>query len=175
MKPFREVWKYTIELGCMNDDSKYLLPMNLDFGHMQQAAERLRGNVLVRPCARALTLSLIMGVEVFLKFENQQFTSASKERRALNKLLCISAIKRRQGVIAMSAGNHAQGIAFHAKRLGIPAVIVMPKHYMSWILQRKNCGGRQGGADKTTGVEQGFWRCTERPATGNLKRNSHEN
>src|SRR6185503_18846988 len=65
--------------------------------------------------------------EVFLKFENLQFTASFKERGALNKLLSLSAAERKRGVIAMSAGNHAQAVAYHAARLGIPAVIVMPR------------------------------------------------
>ena len=102
--------------------------MSLTFKHVLEAAERLRGNVLFTPCTYARTLSQITGTEVFLKFENQQFTAAFKERGALNKLLSLSKTERQRGVIAMSAGNHAQGVAYHAKRLGIPAVIVMPKH-----------------------------------------------
>jgi threonine dehydratase len=102
--------------------------MSLAFKDVQAAAERLRGNVLLTPCTYARTLSQITGAEVYLKFENQQFTAAFKERGALNKLLSLTAAERRRGVIAMSAGNHAQGVAYHAKRLGIPAVIVMPKH-----------------------------------------------
>ena len=73
------------------------------------------------------TLSALTGAQVFLKFENLQFTASFKERGALNKLLSLSAQERKRGVIAMSAGNHAQAVAYHAARLGIPAVIVMPK------------------------------------------------
>src|SRR5260370_20040265 len=71
-------------------------------------------------------LSKLTGAEIFLKFENLQFTASFKERGALNKLLSLSAAERKRGVIAMSAGNHAQAVAYHAARLGIPAVIVMP-------------------------------------------------
>ena len=73
------------------------------------------------------TLSRLTGAEVFLKFENLQFTASFKERGALNKLLSLSEAERRRGVIAMSAGNHAQAVAYHSARLGIPATIVMPK------------------------------------------------
>jgi threonine dehydratase len=73
------------------------------------------------------TLSRLTGAEVFLKFENLQFTASFKERGALNKLLSLTDEERRRGVIAMSAGNHAQAVAYHAARLGIPAVIVMPE------------------------------------------------
>ena len=73
------------------------------------------------------TLSEIIGAEVWLKFETLQFTAAYKERGALNKLLQLSEEECARGVIAASAGNHAQAVAYHAKRLGIPAVIVMPE------------------------------------------------
>lgn len=72
------------------------------------------------------TLSAITGADIHLKFENRQFTASFKERGALNKLLSLSDAERRAGVVAMSAGNHAQGVAYHANRLGIPATIVMP-------------------------------------------------
>jgi len=96
--------------------------------NIKEAAERLRGQVMMTPCAYARTLSQIVGAELFLKFENQQFTASFKERGALNKLLSLSSPEKRRGVIAMSAGNHAQGVAYHARRLNIPAMIVMPKH-----------------------------------------------
>ena len=102
--------------------------MNLNLNDIRAAAERLRGNVLRTPCTYARTLSQITGAEVFLKFENLQFTAAFKERGALNKLLSLTPAQRRRGVIAMSAGNHAQGVAYHARRLDIPAVIVMPQY-----------------------------------------------
>jgi len=102
--------------------------MSLGFKQIQEAAEKLRGNVLFTPCTYARTISHITGAEVYLKFENLQFTAAFKERGALNKLVSLTREQRRRGVIAMSAGNHAQGVAYHARRLGIPAVIVMPKH-----------------------------------------------
>ena len=95
---------------------------------IQAAAERLRGNVMVTPCTHSQTLSEISGSDVFIKFENLQFTASFKERGALNKLLSLTPQQKRRGVIAMSAGNHAQGVAYHAKRLGISAVIVMPQY-----------------------------------------------
>ena len=79
------------------------------------------------PCLHSRTLSELTGAEIWLKFENLQFTAAYKERGALNKLLSLDAAQRARGVIAASAGNHAQGLAYHAKRLGIPATIVMPR------------------------------------------------
>jgi len=90
------------------------------------AAATLRGSVIATVCNHSRTLSEICGCEIWLKFENLQFTSTFKERGALNRLTALSADERKRGVIAMSAGNHAQGVAYHAKRLGIPACIVMP-------------------------------------------------
>ena len=87
----------------------------------------IRGQVVETPCLSSRTLSEITGAQVFLKFENHQFTASFKERGALNKLSSLDAAARAKGVIACSAGNHAQGVAYHASRLGIPAVIVMPR------------------------------------------------
>jgi threonine dehydratase len=94
---------------------------------IRAAAERIKGSVIRTPMLVSQTLSEIVGAEVWLKFENLQFTAAYKERGALNKLLQLSDEERSRGVIAASAGNHAQAVAYHAKRLGIPAVIVMPE------------------------------------------------
>ncbi len=91
------------------------------------AARTIGGQVIDTDCDQSRTLSKMTGAEVWLKFENLQFTGAFKERGALNKLASLTARERKAGVIAMSAGNHAQGVAYHARRLGIPAVIVMPK------------------------------------------------
>lgn len=102
--------------------------MSLTLKDIEAAAEHLRGNVMLTPCSHSRTLSEICGAKVFLKFENLQFTASFKERGALNKLLSLKPEQKRRGVIAMSAGNHAQGVAYHAKRLGIPAVIVMPQY-----------------------------------------------
>ncbi len=86
----------------------------------------LAGQVLVTDCAYTRTLSQILGCDIWLKFENLQFTSSFKERGALNRLQALSDTERKNGVIAMSAGNHAQGVAYHAARLGIATTIVMP-------------------------------------------------
>jgi threonine dehydratase len=102
--------------------------MNPTLADVQAAAARIRDHVAITPCVPSVTLSAITDAEVFLKFENLQFTASFKERGALNKLLLLRPEERARGVIAMSAGNHAQGVAYHAKRLGIPAVIVMPRH-----------------------------------------------
>src|SRR5947208_1202846 len=89
-------------------------------------ARAIASAVEITPARHSRTLSSIAGAQIFLKFENLQFTASFKERGALNKLLSLSRDERKRGVIAMSAGNHAQGVAYHAGRLGIPATIVMP-------------------------------------------------
>ena len=94
---------------------------------IRDAATRLQGQVLDTPCVESKTLSQIVGAQVFLKFENLQFTASFKERGAYNRLTQLSADERARGVVAMSAGNHAQGVAYHAQRLGLRAVIVMPR------------------------------------------------
>jgi threonine dehydratase len=93
---------------------------------IQNAAAAIKGAVERTPCLASRTLSALTGADVRVKFENLQFTASFKERGALNKLLNLTAEERKRGVIAMSAGNHAQGVAYHAGRLGIPATIVMP-------------------------------------------------
>jgi threonine dehydratase len=97
----------------------------VSFADIEAAAARLAGHVLDTPCVESKTLGQIVGAQVFLKFENLQFTASFKERGALNKLQALAAAGVR-GVIAASAGNHAQGVAHHAQRLGLRAVIVMP-------------------------------------------------
>jgi threonine dehydratase len=94
---------------------------------VRAAARRLHGHVLETPCLPSRTLGELAGCEVFLKFENLQFTASFKERGALNKIAQLSDEERARGVLAVSAGNHAQGVAYHAQRLGIPATIVMPR------------------------------------------------
>jgi threonine dehydratase len=92
-----------------------------------QRAQAVIAPALVRtPTRHSRTLSGIAGCDVWLKFENRQFTASFKERGALNRILSLSAAERKRGVAAMSAGNHAQGVAYHAGRLNIPATIVMP-------------------------------------------------
>jgi threonine dehydratase len=93
---------------------------------IRAAARRIEGAVIRSPMLVSRTLSEIIGAEVWLKFENLQFTAAYKERGALNKVLQLTDEERARGVIAASAGNHSQAVAYHAKRLGIPATIVMP-------------------------------------------------
>src|SRR5436309_14578579 len=95
---------------------------------IRAAAERVHGAVIRTPMLVSRTFSKIIGAEVWLKFENLQFTASFKERGALNKLLQLTPEQRARGVSAMSAGNHGQAVAYHANRLGVHAVIVMPVH-----------------------------------------------
>jgi threonine dehydratase len=99
----------------------------IEYQDIQAAEQRLHGHLLRTPCVASQTLSDITGAQVFLKFENLQFTASFKERGACNKLAQLTPEQSARGVIAMSAGNHAQGVAYHAQRLGLHAVIVMPR------------------------------------------------
>ena len=101
--------------------------MAVTLDDIRAAAKRIAGAVERTPCLHSRTLSRLTGAEVWLKFENLQFTASFKERGALNRLLNLDEAGRKRGVIAMSAGNHAQGVAHHATRLGARAVIVMPR------------------------------------------------
>lgn len=102
------------------------LPVTVDDVHAAHA--RIRDAIVRTPTLISRTLSQLTGATVYLKFENLQFTAAYKERGALNTLLQLSDQARAKGVIAASAGNHAQGLAYHADRLGVPAIIVMPRN-----------------------------------------------
>jgi threonine dehydratase len=95
-------------------------------GDIYAAAGRINDAILNTPFVPSQTLSRLTDSELWLKFENLQFVASFKERGALNALLCLSPEQRASGVIAMSAGNHAQGLAYHASRLGIRSTIVMP-------------------------------------------------
>jgi len=108
----------------MPDTQTTSLPISLS--DVEAAAKTIQGQVNRTPMAHSRTLSEITGAEVYIKFENLQFTAAFKERGALNKLSHLTDDEKERGIIAASAGNHAQGVAYHAKRLGIPATIVMP-------------------------------------------------
>ena len=99
----------------------------LPLARIREAARAIAGEVVRTPLLRSRTLSSITGADLFIKFENLQFTASFKERGALFRLVQLSAEERVRGVIAVSAGNHAQGVAYHAQRLGIPATIVMPR------------------------------------------------
>lgn len=110
---------------------------------IRAAAAAIAGAVERTPTRHSRTLSKIAGCEIHLKFENLQFTASFKERGALNKLLSLGNAERKHGVIAMSAGNHAQGVAYHAGRLGIPATIVMPEGTpFNKVKHTKNFGAR---------------------------------
>jgi threonine dehydratase len=102
--------------------------MHVTAESIRVAAAVLAGQVNDTPCLYSRTLSAVTGAEVYLKFENLQFTASFKERGALVKLRSLTPAERAAGVLAVSAGNHAQGVAYHAKRLGLRAVIVMPRH-----------------------------------------------
>ncbi len=101
--------------------------ISLTLEDIQAAAGRIAGHVERTPCRKSRTLSQITGAEVWVKFENLQFTASFKERGALNKLSRLTKAEKRRGVIAASAGNHAQGLAYHGQRLGVPVTIVMPR------------------------------------------------
>jgi threonine dehydratase len=99
----------------------------LTLDDIKAAAKRVEGHIERTPCRHSMTLSQITGADVWVKFENLQFTASYKERGALNKLLQLTDDEQRRGVIAASAGNHAQGLAYHGQRLGVPVTIVMPR------------------------------------------------
>jgi len=101
--------------------------MTVGLEDIRRAAEAIRHDIIATPCTYSRTLSEITGAEIHIKFENLQFTASFKERGALNRLLALTPEEQARGVTAMSAGNHAQAVAYHARRLGIPAVIVMPR------------------------------------------------
>jgi len=107
------------------------------------AADRIADGIVHTPSALSRTLSSMVGATVILKFENLQFTASFKERGALNRLLALDPAARQRGVVAMSAGNHAQGVAYHASRLGVPATIVMPAFTPSVKVSRTRILGAQ--------------------------------
>src|SRR5438105_1143365 len=115
----------------------------IELADIRAAQSRLAGQVLDTPCVESRTLSQITGAQVFLKFENLQFTASFKERGACNKLVQLSEDEKRRGVIAMSAGNHAQGVAYHAQRLGLRAVIVMPRFTPGVKIERTRSFGAE--------------------------------
>jgi len=100
--------------------------MSVTIADIERARRTIAGQVLRTPMLPAPRLSALTGAEVFVKYENLQVTNSFKERGAFNKLASLGELERAQGVIAMSAGNHAQAVAYHAERLAIPATIVMP-------------------------------------------------
>src|ERR1700735_3268089 len=109
--------------------------------HVEQAAERIAGRVLRTPMMPCHAISRLTGADVVLKLDNMQVTGAFKERGAANRLSMLSEAERARGVIAMSAGNHAQAVARHARLLGIAATIVMPKFTPSTKVTRTAAWG----------------------------------
>lgn len=99
----------------------------IDLSVITAARQNMRGQVLKTPFSHSRTLSDILGADIWLKFENLQFTASFKERGAFNRMMLLSPQERSAGVIAVSAGNHAQGVAYHARNMGVPATIVMPR------------------------------------------------
>lgn len=115
----------------------------LTLADVRAAAQRIAGQVVRTPTLHSKTLSAITGANIWLKFENLQFTAAYKERGALNALLQLTKEQRDRGVIAASAGNHAQGLSYHGTRLGMPVTIVMPKTTPTVkIMQTESVGGK---------------------------------
>ena len=114
----------------------------LTLDDVRAAARRIDGAVVKTPMMHSITLSEITGADIWLKFENQQFTAAYKERGALNALLQLTDEQRSRGVIAASAGNHSQGLSYHGRRLGVPVTIVMPETTPSVkVMQTESVGG----------------------------------
>ncbi|HEX5377520.1 MAG TPA: threonine ammonia-lyase [Phenylobacterium sp.] len=124
--------------------------MTLSLDDIRAAAERLKGRIERTPLRHSRTLSEITGAEVWVKFENLQFTAAYKERGALNTLLQLSDNEAKRGVIAASAGNHSQGLAYHAARLGVPVTIVMPKNTPFVKVQQTRAHGAEVVIDGDT-------------------------
>ncbi|NIJ61552.1 threonine ammonia-lyase [Qipengyuania flava] len=115
----------------------------LTLDDVRAAAARIEGAVVRTPMQRSQTLSEITGADIWLKFENHQFTAAYKERGALNALLHLSEEQKARGVIAASAGNHSQGLSYHGRRLGVPVTIVMPQTTPSVkVMQTESVGGQ---------------------------------
>jgi threonine dehydratase len=118
-------------------------PADLTLDDVRAAAARIAGAVVKTPMMRSTTLSEITGAQIWLKFENLQFTAAYKERGALNALLQLSPQQRARGVIAASAGNHSQGLSYHGTRLGVPVTIVMPRTTPAIkVMQTEFVGGK---------------------------------
>jgi threonine dehydratase len=128
-------------LEAVSDDSPS--PADLTIDDVRAAAKRIEGAVVKTPMMHSITLSEITGADIWLKFENLQFTAAYKERGALNALLHLTEEQRARGVIAASAGNHSQGLSYHGTRLGVPVTIVMPRTTPTVkIMQTESVGGK---------------------------------
>src|SRR3546814_21155858 len=121
------------------------MPIPVDLGAIRDAAAIIRGAGVRTPTVESPSLSLLLGCRLSLKLETQQHTNSFKERGAVVKLSGLDSAARRRGVIAMSAGNHAQGVAYHAARLGVPDPIVMPETTPFSKVERSRSHGRRGG------------------------------
>jgi threonine dehydratase len=104
---------------------------------IQEAARRIASGVVVSPCPESIPLSEITGAQIFCKLDNLQRTGSFKERGARNALLCLDPARRQRGVIAASAGNHALGLAYHGRLLGVPVTVVMPDY--APLIKRTTC------------------------------------
>ncbi len=143
--------------------------MSLTYSAIVEARATIAGQVMRTPMLPAPPLSAITGAEVFVKYENMQVTNSFKERGALVKLSSLTAEERRRGVIAMSAGNHAQAVALHASQLGIPATIVMPEttpfvkvaatrsHGATVVLDGETLSESQARAETIQAAENRVW------------------
>lgn len=135
----------------------------IGIGEVRAAEAAISGAVERTSCLHSRTLShRIAGCEVFLKFENLQFTASFKERGALNKLSALSRAEREAGAIAMSAGNHAQGVAYHAQRLGIRSVVVMPR----FTSTTNACSAPRSCSSATRSRTRPAWRMRSRRSAG---------
>ncbi len=109
----------------------------ITFTDIEQARDRIKGAVYFSPCPTSIPLSEITDIEIFCKLDNLQRTGSFKERGARNALAQLSSEQQKRGVIAASAGNHAQALAYQGKLLGVPATVVMPK--FATLIKVKNC------------------------------------
>lgn len=143
--PFCRIFRYGPHVMSKTDlqDSPATAEGLLTLDDVRAAEARISGAVVHTPTLHSKTLSAITGANVWLKFENQQFTAAYKERGALNKLLQLTDEQKARGVIAASAGNHSQGLSYHGTRLGVPVTIVMPRNTpMVKVIQTEHVGGK---------------------------------
>ncbi len=142
--PLRSLWlRCAIIMNAPDNSLKAApTPADLTIDDVRAAAARIDGAVVKTPLMHSITLSEITGADIWLKFENLQFTAAYKERGALNALLQLTDEQMRRGVIAASAGNHSQGLSYHGTRLGVPVTIVMPKTTPTVkVMQTESVGG----------------------------------
>jgi threonine dehydratase len=131
------------QLAASNPKGAAANPADLTLDDVRAAAARIAGSVVNTPMMHSITLSEITGADIWLKFENLQFTAAYKERGALNALLLLTEEQRARGVIAASAGNHSQGLSYHGTRLGVPVTIVMPRTTPTVkVMQTESVGGK---------------------------------